>query len=236
MRISGPHSTKLWLLPLLVLLTAACSDSDNNNSITVQAQGYVEAVPDMLTLPLSVRETAETTAKARKAADKRVAQVTKLARAADIDEDDIDTSRLSAHPEYQWQDQQRVYKGETVRRDITLKLRDLDNYPQLMQALSELDLASISPPQLGHSDLEGLEIRALKNAMQRARKKARAIAKQAGDSLGDLKSVRESGGGLSRPMPMRAAMMDSAAKESAPEFNFASSRIEANLEVSYTLD
>ena len=226
-----------FLLCLASLWTAGCSADGESRSISVSAQGYVEAVPDTLTLNLTVRHTAATLAQASGEVDRVVALVTETARKGGVKEDAIDSSRLTAFPEYKWSKQERQYLGETVQRNVTLKITDLDSYGSLLGQLSQFNLHGISQPQVSHSNLEALQLQALQNAVDRGKIKAAAIARQVDGSLGQVISVEESGSVRPEPRMMMAMAesVRSADSGGSPVFSFAKTRISASVSMTFTL-
>ncbi|MEP5765905.1 MAG: SIMPL domain-containing protein [Halieaceae bacterium] len=225
---------RLLLLLCLVAATGTVT-AQESRFIVVQAEGWVEAVPDTLVLPVTVKQTGSELAKVRARADKLTAQIIKLARDAGIEADDIDSSRLSVRPEYEWRNNNRRYLGETVEREIRLTLRDLDAYSGLVQQLTSLDLHGIRPPQLSHSKIESLQLQALEVALTRGKRKAETIAARIDAQLGPVLQVQERGTGHSQPQPRMMAEAMTADAGSAPGLSVARQRINAQLEIRYQL-
>jgi uncharacterized protein YggE len=209
--------------------------SGEPRSITVQAQGFVEAVPDTLLLRLSVKRTADSLQEARAATDAIVAQVVSTALQNGVKEQDIDSSQLSSWPEYQWRQEERHYMGETVQREISLKVRELDSYGSLLGQLSELPLDRIQRPQLSHGNVESLRLQALRAALALGRIKAQVIAVEIDAGLGPVLRVRELSD-ATRPAPrMMMAEAVSADGGNQPVFNLASQRINARVEMVFSV-
>lgn len=226
----------LLLVFASLLSSAGCMAESASRSIRVQAQGYVEAVPDTLTLTLSVKQTAESLAEASEKVDVMVSRVTDIARKAAVAEDDIDSTRLTAFPEYQWSKQERHYLGETVQRTVVLKIRRLDRYGELLGQLSELKLHSISRPLLSHSNIDELRLQALKRALERGRIKAEVIADEIDEDLGDVISVQEAPMNQPQPRMMMAEAAHTADSRASPVFNFAKTRIDASVTMEFSID
>jgi uncharacterized protein YggE len=221
----------LTLLPALLMPAQA---QELARSVTVSAQGYIEAVPDTLELTVSARETQKTMDEARKRVDATIASVLAVAKQQGIAEDDINASRVSAQPEYEWRSQERHYLGETVQRDVVLKLRELDKYGTLVKALSALALHQIQGPRLSHSKQDALQLAALKVALARGTEKARLIAGEVGATLGPVISVTE--GSAQRPQP-RMMMAEAMSADSGAEggYSYAKERISARVEMRFGL-
>ncbi len=222
------------LMSVLALCSAWAVADPVTRSITVQAEGYVEAVPDTLQLRLAVKQIGAELDVVRSRVDAITAAVVKVARDSGIEEGDIDSSRISAWPEYEWRRDQRHYLGEAVQREILLKLRKLEDYGSLVAKLSKLQLQRIHQPQLSHGNLDDLRLQALRAALARAAVKARAIAEEIGAELGPVLTVEEGTGQAVAPRHMMAEAM-SAGGGDAPVIDFAKQRINAQVVIRYSL-
>ena len=134
--------------------------------------------------------------------------------------------------EYEWRKNQRYYLGDSVQRDIVLRIRDLEQYSQLVKQLTRLPLHQLHPPQLGHSKLEQLRLQALRAALVQGQLKARTIAESIDAELGPVIYVEEHSS--SSPAPQRM-MMESAAAGGDSAFSLAKQRISAQVEIRYSL-
>lgn len=126
--------------------------------------------------------------------------------------------------------------GESVQREISLKLLDLDNYGSLLGQLSELSLHRIHRPQLSHGNIEALRLQALRAALAQGRTKAQLIAGEIEGQLGPTLSVREL---ADAPVPGPRMMMAEAVSADGadqPSFNLARQRISARVEMVFSLD
>ncbi len=220
----------------LVLLAAlsftACADEEAA-FIAVSANGYVEAVPDILTLDVLVSQTGQDVAALQKQVEKTTRRVVRAAWDADVKKDDLDSSRISVQPRYNWEDGKRVFQGQQVRRSISIILREPANYGALLAALSALDIEQISPPRPGHSDLDELRLAAMDKALTQGRIKAERIADTMDVDLGDVIRVEELGSsGIAAPR----MMMADAVSESAPKIEFGKRRISASVALRFAID
>ena len=223
----------LFLLLLLVGSTVTAETGDR--FITVQAEGYVEAIPDTLQLTVSVKQTGAELSQVRPQVDALTSRVVKIALSHGVAEDDIDSSRLRVWPEYEWRNNQRHYLGDSVQRDIVLRVRDLEQYSGLVKQLTGLPLHQLHPPQASHSKLEDLRLQALRAALVQGRLKASAIAEGIDAELGPVIYVEESP--ARSPAPQRMMMAEAASSEAGGEsaFNLAKQRISAQVEIRYSL-
>ncbi len=220
---------------LLLLLVSVPGWSATARTVSVSADGFVEAVPDLLRLQLTVKQTAASLDEAQRAVGKIVPKILEIARQHGVADDDIDSSRVSAYPEYEHRQQKRQYVGESVTRQVSLTLRNPDNYAGLIQDLSKLRLSRINGPTMSHSNIEELRLEALKNALANGKNKAAVIATEMDMMLGQVILVQENG--AARPQPrhyqLEAAMMNDGNSDGG--FSYAKQRISAHVEMSFEL-
>src|SRR5690606_21133677 len=124
-------------LALLLLSAPALAGSGlpDERHIIVNGHGYVEAVPDIAILHLSIDATAESLLQAKDTVDRNTDLAVKAALKLGVKQDDIAASDIHASPQYDWQPAGRVYRGEQVSRTVDITLRDVSRYGQLVHAL-----------------------------------------------------------------------------------------------------
>jgi uncharacterized protein YggE len=223
------------ILCCLIFWAGTSIAAEQQHTIAVQAEGYVEAVPDTLVLTVSLRKLGDSLESLQTDVDALTSRIVKLALAQGVAAEDIDSSRLSSAPEYEWRNKQRKLIGIAVQRDVQIKLRELDNYAELVRLLSEQPLHRLSPPQLSHSNIDELQLNALRVALARGKAKAAVIADEIGATLGPVLLVEELYAGS--PAPQQRMMMAEAAMDSSgsPSFSFAKRRINAQVQIRYAL-
>ncbi len=229
------RSTQFFLF-LLSLLLAPVTMADNSRSVTVQASGYVEAVPDTLHLQLSIEKTAKSIAIAKQSVDKTVAKVLDITHQIGVKADDVDNSRISAYPSYEWRNDKRHYLGETVVQDISITLRKLDSYGRLVSQLSALPLLRVYRPNMSHSNITTLHLDALKDAIANGQRKAQVIAEELEVKLGQVLSVRDELASRPSPIAFQAATRSrQAADGNEVGFSYAKQRITASVQIQFEL-
>lgn len=221
----------ILLLISMLAVSVACAADEPPHYIAVTASGWVEAVPDKLALDVSVRATGKDVSDLQAQVEKATRQVVNAARELGVEEGDIDSSSISIQPEYDWQNNRRIYLGQSVQRNISITLRNLERYGELVMALSRYQLHSVGQPRLGHSDLEELQLAALDDALARGRVKAERIARGIGAQLGDVTHVEEHGS--STPAPATRMMAAEAAM--SPEIDFGKRRITASVSMRFAI-
>lgn len=224
------------LLLCLILLTPLPLHADTPPPyVSVSAQGWVEAIPDTLVVTVVLRAAGKELDSLRDSVDKSTRQIVAVAREYGIKDDDIDSSRLSVRPEYEWNKGSRNYLGEVVQRDVVMKLRELDRFGQLLRELTRLDVQEIRPPQLQHSKLRELRLAALEVALDNGRDKAQRIARHLGVKLGKVIRVEESSN-VTVPQPRMMAAEAMRSDAGAPEVLFGKQKIHAGVQLRFQID
>lgn len=162
-------------------------------TLTVSGQGVASAVPDVAMISLGVRHSARQAAVAmdRVAVDSNA--VLAALRAEGLAEADIQTSRISLSPNWDY-DARRV-TGFTASVSFNVTLRDLARVGEVLALATELGGNSFGGFSMGIDDPSALEAQARAAAVADALEKARQYAEAAGVTLGDILTIREGGGG-----------------------------------------
>ena len=240
----------LFLAFLLCAPLAAFADGlPSSPYIQVSGHGELQVAPDMAYVSLSVEKTALDARVAREDVESRAAKVIALARSLKVADKDIDAPSVMIYPEYGWVVEnsplgsgggsRRVRKltGQHVVRSITLTLRDLGHYGELVDGLFDAGVTDLGNVVMDRSDRASLQQKARASAVEDAHARAAGLAESAGVNLGAVYSITEQGGGYA-PRPMmsmaRAASLDSA--PATPEYLDGKIEISADVTVFYLIN
>lgn len=161
----------------------------NKPHLIVEGHGVVKQVPDIVTINFDVTTTASSLAAAKQSVDKTVHAAIKAARAQNIDEDQINASKIQAHPHYEWTRNKREYKGETVTRQVEVRLTDVKRYNALVDALLGAGINRLQNVTMDFSQRQALENKAMKLALKDAEHQAKSIAKTLSQKLAGVFQV-----------------------------------------------
>lgn len=159
--------------------------------VYVEGSAEVNAEPDMMTFSLSIQTQDLDLAKAKTDVDSRSKILIDACKKFGIKPADIATSALNIRPEYDYRDQQRVFAGNHVSRQIDINLRDLKKYPEMMKALVDAKVSETINTTLTVSNKKELEDKAQIAAMTDAKNRAEQLAKTQGKLLGEPWSISE---------------------------------------------
>ena len=191
----------------LGMAASAAAQPAPSGTITVVAEGEVEAEPDIAFLNTGVQADAPTPREALTRANDQMERVIGALLAAGIPEEDIQTSGFNvfplndprepvgpvpAGPVPPGRPQEQTYRAINT---VNVTLRDLSRVDALLDALLEAGITNIGGLRFGVQDTAALHAQALAEAVRGARPLAQAAAQAAGLTLGEIDSISETFGG-----------------------------------------
>ncbi|HET6655271.1 MAG TPA: SIMPL domain-containing protein [Gammaproteobacteria bacterium] len=205
----------------------------NQPHITVSGHGVVRVVPDMLTVRLSVDKLGQDIATAKQFVDHHTAKAIEVARRLGIEQRDITSTQIFISPRYRYHEDERELVGYDVRRQVTLTLRDLDQYEPLLEGLVKAGVNGIDGVTTAYSKPAELRDQAYAQAVDEARAKATRLAQAFHAGLGPIYSIVEQSSPEPRPMMRTQAKFAAAAESSA--FEPGTIEVEARIQAVFVL-
>src|SRR3989338_3319691 len=221
------------------------------NTISVSGEGEVFAAPDIANISFTVREEAK---KVSDAQDKVTAKVkTALAgvRKQGVADKDIKTQNYSSYPKYEWQEGtvsclglncppyrpgKQVIVGYEVSQTVTIKVRDLEKANAIVDGLATAGVTEMQGPNFAIDKEDDLKAEARKLAIDKARTKAEALARDLGVTLVRIVSFSEGG---NFPIYARTAALSEKADYgmggAMPELPQGEEKITSNVTVTYEI-
>ncbi|HEV7121759.1 MAG TPA: SIMPL domain-containing protein [Candidatus Paceibacterota bacterium] len=216
------------------------------NTITVTGEGKSTATPDVAQITFTVQESAATVQAAQDAATKRTNDAIAALKSEGIAEADIKTLGYNVNPQYATQScppgalcpqyiNASKITGYEVSQTVQVKVRDTNKAGTVLQNLGTLGVQNISGPDFMVDDPTKAQADARGKAIDDARAKAEALAKQLHVRLGSVVSYSENGGGY--PVPMYQAAGKSAALDAAvaPSLPTGTNETDVNVSVTYQI-
>lgn len=224
----------LVICPLSFAVEADAVSSNNNTAktIVIQGKGSVSVEPNQIRFLIGVDARGPTAATAYKTVEKKMQQIMTALNDFDIPANDIQAMDLSINPVVDYKRQQEIV-GHDAKRNIAVKLMNIDQYGAIIEALGRLDVIRFENVQLASTKQESLALQALEAAYQNAENKAQLLAKASGRELLGLIHLKEHG---SRPAPMfkgRMALMS--ASESAATTSKGSIGVESTITATFEI-
>jgi uncharacterized protein len=180
------------LLILTVLLLAGVVAGQERppviqaNTVYVGADGKFESDPDTALVQFSISAQEDSTKAAYDRASRAAEQVRQILRSNGIDPKTAQISSFSLEPVYDYRNPKRKLVGYRVNSSVSLKLKDFDKIAPIVQQLSEIDVTGDQSLNYILDNMDAAKVKAVEDALHRARNEADAVARSSGRMLGDL--------------------------------------------------
>lgn len=217
------RSIPVLLVALIFGLLAgfACTSSSESpatptgGGISVSGSASISLAPDIATLVLGVEALDETVAQARADAAEAMAGIVDVLKAAGIEDNDIQTQRLSIQTQYDYSTETRKLTGFSVNNIVNVTIRDIDSVGSIIDKSVEAggDLTRVQSIYFSVDDTSPYENQLVEEAVMDATNKAQHLANLTGVTLGKPISINY-GSGVPYPVLDRSfavAMEESAA-------------------------
>lgn len=186
---------RLIFSSFLMAISVWASAAQAEGTISVSGQGEVAVVPDMATINLGVLNTADTAIEAVSGMSSKIAAILDTLSAAGLPETDVQTSSLRVNPIQDYNNVTRTSRitGYSAQSTVTVRVMQLDDLGKILdQALSD-GANQLNGLQFNVSDRAPHLASARRLAVADAMAKAGAFAEAAGVSLGEIRTITESG-------------------------------------------
>jgi uncharacterized protein YggE len=164
--------------------------------ITVTGVGTVKSVPDEASFTIGVQSQGSLAREALAANSEQMRRVIAALRSAGVAKADVKTQDVSVSANYA--DEGRI-DGYSARNSVLVTLRDLAQAGGILDAASNAGANEVYGPMLSRSDEDALQAKALRGAVEDARKKAEALADAADVRLGAVTAMSEGSSGGPEP-------------------------------------
>ena len=218
--MKGKMIAAITLLAIAVMPLAAADIPDYIPTISVSGSAEVSMKPDTAYFSITASFTEETTEEARAKVSEMIGNAAEiLTSESGLSADDLSTSYISASPEYQWKDDERILIGQKAVQTLEITLHDIDSIGPVYDRLMSLSGISISDVTLDKEDKSEEYRQARMDAVRDAYSKAEAFAQAAGVEVGSILSITDGtsyGTPLYRSANLMLASADAAYAEASP--------------------
>lgn len=199
----------LFLLIASLVTARGISAQSTPAAVTVNGFGEVHLTPDEAVITLGV-ETRHLEAREAKARNNTVSRrILKLAQALEIPAKDVQSRILALQAEYEYSaKKERTFRGYHVYHQIVVTIRDLSKVEKFLDEAVQEGANRVESIIFSSSRKMEAEREALEKAVKDAKAKAERMLQAAGQNLGRLLELEESGG-VSFPRPLAAARVES---------------------------
>ena len=220
---------------LFLFALAACGPvgADTPAGIHVSGRGTVEVAPDMGYVRLHVRREGTSADTLKQELDTVVGAVLDLTSQLGIAARDVTATAVSINPRYRRRNNESVVEGLIASRTVSVTLRDLDRFGELLNQSLAVGVNNLDPIRLETSERDALENQALDLAMQDAAQEAARVAAGFSVALGPVTDVQV---GAHSARPTEAAAMSMALRaDSEMPFSPGVIRIERFVQATFAI-
>ena len=223
----------IYLAPLSSVFASDHQNHIDNTpkTIVVQGNASVTVEPDQIQFVIGVDARAPTAGAAYKEVEQKMQQIMAQLDKFDIPKKDIQAMDLSISPVIDYERQRQII-GHDAKRNIAIRLMDIDQYADIMESLGQLDVMRFQSVQLASSQQEALSLQALEAAYKNAEQKAKLLAKASGRQFVGLIDLKEQG---SRVAPVFKARLAMSSNESSATTSKGSIGVESNITATFEI-
>lgn len=157
------------------------------NTVWVGADGKFESEPDTVLVQFDISAQEDKLQEANQKANRAADQVRQLLRTNGLDPKDAEVGRFSVQPVYDYKTPKRKLVGYRVDTNISIKLKDFSKVGPITEGLANMaDVTGDQSLSYLLDDMQAAKIKAVEDALPRARAEANAVARFSGRTLGEL--------------------------------------------------
>lgn len=148
--------------------------------ISVTGTSRTKVDPDFAQITVELKCVTDDASEGKTKVDAQSAAVIQLARECGVLEPEITATQLEIGPEYDWRSEGNSYKGTSISREVSVVLRDLDKFSQILQGLADVPVFRLANVEMDTSNRQAIEKQTLDAAIQDAKESASQIAQGLG--------------------------------------------------------
>jgi hypothetical protein len=225
----------ILVLAVFISCTQLARAQNQIPQITVNAEGKIKIVPDQVFISVSVETSGTNASDVKKGNDKSVDKVLSFIKKMNLPVTDYTTQQVSLNQSYSYENKKKEYEASQT---ITILLKDLSKYEDLMEGIVEVGVNRIDNVDFKSSKMAAYLIEARKLAIKNAKQKANDyISELPGQKVGRVISISEIESGF-YPVVAASYRVDAVAAMDAPRETLAIGELEvqSNVTVSFLLE
>lgn len=177
----------LFVVVIVSILREKIVSSDNNQ-VSVTGQGKVSYQPDTANVSVGIQvDKAPTSEQALSQLNEKMSKMLEAVQGLGISREDIQTKNYSLNPQYDYKDGSTKVAGYNANQQVSVKVKNINENPELVQRVVEAAGASgsnqISGVNFYVADINSLKQEARILAIGDAKRKSAEIASAAGVEL-----------------------------------------------------
>lgn len=229
---------KLALLVLTLFVTMSHAQEQKQiPQVSVSGEGKIKVKPDQVVVNFGVENVGKDAQEVKKLNDEKIENVLKFIKKFGIPSSDFQTTNVSLNRNYDYDKKKYNFQAS---QSITITLKDISKYDELMMGLVDNGINNISNVEFKSTEIEKYKSDARKLAIKDAKKKAEDFVSVLGQKVGKALLITDNSANYYPPQPMfKGAMLEMAADMGGvPRQTLAIGEIEVitNVSVSFVLE
>lgn len=226
---------KKIILSILMMTAISSFAQTEPSGVQVVGEGSIMASPDEVNLSIRVEHEGNTAKEVKEAVDKDVRSVFEFLKKSGIEDKYVRTEYLNVNKNYKYQTKTYNY---VANQAISIKLKDLEKYEEVISGLLATGINRIDGIQFGTSNMKELKSQARKKAIQNAKAKAEEYIGELGHKLGPVNYIAEVSSSQPYPVAYRSLAMkqsESSGGEDAPSISLGEMEVTAKVNVRFSI-
>ena len=228
---------KKSIIILFTLLATSMNAQENKlvPQISVSGEGKVKVAPDQVVINLGVQNTGKDAAEVKKMNDETVDKVVKYIKKFGIPTSDFQTTNVSLYKSYDYEKKKHNFQAS---QSITITLKDITKYDELMMGLVDTGINNISNVEFKSSKMEEHKSDARKLAILDAKKKAEDYVSVLNQKVGKAILITDNSQPYYPPMYKNMAFAEMSTDAGSDRETLAIGELEiiTNVSVSFVLE
>lgn len=201
--------------------------------ISVNGEGRIKVVPDRVEINLGVKNFGKDAAEVKKLNDETVDKVLKYIKKFGIPTSDFKTTQVSLNKTYDYEKKKQTYQAS---QSISIVLKDLTKYDELMMGLVDNGINSIDNVEFKSSKMEQHKSEARKLAILDAKKKAEDYVSVLNQKVGKAILITDNSSHYQPPMYKNSYAMGAMESDNQQTLAIGEIDILTNVSVSFVLE
>ena len=159
--------------------------------ITVSATGQTAVIPDIATIRLGVTTEGDEVSEVTSENTEKINTIIGEIKALGVNKEDVQTTRYSLSPRYDWDEGRRNFAGYELIQEITIKIRDFSKVGEVLDRATSSGANIVEDLQFVVEDIDAAKEDAIVEAIGKAKEKAKILARASGLKLGKIVNIYE---------------------------------------------
>ena len=178
--------TVCLLLAVAAFAQTAPAATSLPNTVYVSAEGHFDAAPDTAVISFNIAAQENSAKSAYQRAARDAEQIRDLLRSAGVDPAQAQFGYFALAPVFDYRQPKRKIVAYRVYSNVSVKLKDFSKVAPIVEQLATLDVTQNQTLNYTLEDTDAAKVKAVNDALQRARAEAGGVATSGGRTLGEI--------------------------------------------------